>query len=132
MHQTRNAHVNAAIANVIQAAGRLATCKVREMELDGQRSQMKSEAIARIMALPDPHKDNKPYSATAAADIVMNDKAFALHESDRRVATADTIRAAGEYEAAKFAARFEVSGSEIEGYEPLRLALNEAHALVLK
>jgi hypothetical protein len=120
-----------AIARVIVHAGILADCKMREMLLDGQRSQVKSEAITRLMSQPDPQKDGKLYSATAAAEIVMNDAAFALHEADRRAATAATIRAAGQYEAAKLAARLAVSGAEIEGFEPLRLALDASHAVVL-
>lgn len=124
--------VAAAIANIIGTGVKLADCKDREMALDGQRSQVKSEAIARIMDLGDPQKGNKAYSASAAAEIVMNDKVFALHESDRRQATAATIRAAAEYEAAKLAARFQISESEIDGFEPLRLALNDAHAMVLR
>jgi len=128
MDDATKAKVDAVIANVIQSAARLADAKAREMELDGQRSQVKSEAIARIMSIEDPQK-GKPYSATAAAEIVMNDVVFAMHESDRRNATADTIRVAGEYEAAKLAARFAVSGAEIEGFEPLRVALQLDHTV---
>lgn len=129
---TSTARADAAIANVIATACLLANCKQVEMLLDGQRSQVKSEAISRLMAIEDPQKPGKTYSATAAADIVMNDAVFALHESDRRKATADTIRAAGEYEAAKLAARLQVSGSEIEGFEPLRLALEKDHTMALR
>lgn len=106
--------VDLLITAVQVAAVHLADCKTRESELDGQRSQVKSEAIARIMALPDPQKDSKTYSATAAADIVMNDRVFALHESDRRQATAATIRAMGEYEAARLRAWFAVNGAALE------------------
>lgn len=132
MDARQQATVHAAIANVIQTANRLADCKAREMEFEGRRSQVKSEAIARIMSLPDPQKDGKFYSATAAADIVMNDAAFSIHAADQRAATADTIRAAGEYEAAKLAARFGIAAAEVEGYEALRLALSDAHTMVLK
>lgn len=124
--------VDAIIANVIKAAVALGAAKSREMELDGQRSQVKSEAITRIMGLENPQKPGSNYSATAAADIVMNDRVFAIHEGDRRAATATTIQRAGEYEAAKLSARFAVSASEIEGFEPLRLALDEAHTMALR
>ena len=129
MDDATKAKVDAAIANVIQTANRLAGAKATELELEGRRSQVKSEAIARIMSLPDPQKDGKPYSATAAAEIVMNDAAFALHAKDQRHAAAETIRAAGEYEAARLAARFAVMGAEIDGYEPLRLALEKDHTM---
>ena len=131
MDETQKAKVDAAIANVIGAAGHLANAKQLEMLLEAQRSQLKSDAIARIMALEDPQKPGKTYSATAAAEVVMFDKVFAQHEQDRRNATADTIRAAGEYEAAKLATRFAVTGAEIDGFEPLRLALRQNHTVGL-
>jgi hypothetical protein len=126
------ARTDAAVANVVAAAVALAAAKEREMELDASRSQVKSEAIARLMAIEDPQKPGKTYSATAAADIVMNDRVFALHEQDRLGATAETIRKAGEYEATRLSARLLIAGAEIEGFEPLRLALNDSRAIVLK
>lgn len=132
MNEHTKAQIAAALANIIAAGNRLADAKAKEMLLDSQRAQVKSQAIARVMAQPDPEKGGKPYSATAAADVVMNDGAFALHESDRRAATSATIRMAGEYEAAKLAARFAITECEIDGFEPLRLALNDAHAMVCK
>lgn len=131
MNEHKKAEVSAALANIIASGNRLADAKAKEMLLDLQRPQVKSQAIARIMSQPDPEKGGKPYSATAAADVVMNDGAFALHETNRRTATADTIRASGEYEASKLAARFAITECEVESFEPLRLALTEKHTMAL-
>lgn len=132
MDARRKAQVDAAIANVIGAGVRLAEAKMAEMELDSARPQVKSDAIGRLMSLENPQKPGSNYSATAAAEVVMYDLEFADFEKRRRTATAATIRLAGEYEAAKLAARFAVSDAEVESFEPLRLALNDAHAMVLK
>lgn len=113
--------VDAAIANVIQAGNALAAAKAQEMALDFGRAQVKDDAVARLIAA------GKATSVSAAEKIVATDDGFAEHEKIRRTATAETIRKAGEYEAAKLAARFAVSGAEVEGFEPLRLALDKSH-----
>ena len=125
--------VDLLITAVVVAAGHLAECKTRESELDGQRPQVKSEAIARIMALDDP-RTFKKYSATAAAEVVMNDDVFALLESDRRDATAATIRAMGEYEAAKFRAELAISGARVAiiDDEALVVTIGKDHAVEIR
>lgn len=129
---TNTQHADAAIAAVITAANALAAAKAHEVQLADRRSLVKSEAISRLMAMPDPQKDGKLYSATGADAIVMTDPAYALQRADEAEAAANTIRRAGEFEAAKLRARLATAGAEIEGFEPLRLALDQAHELVLK
>lgn len=96
------------------AAMHLATCKGRELELDFARSQVKSEAITRLMGMNDPQKPGRLYSATAAAEIVNNDDMYAAHERDRRAATVATIQAMGAYEAAKLQAWYAVNAATPE------------------
>lgn len=123
--------VDLLILAVERAAGHLADCKTIESELDGQRSQVKSEAIARLMGTENPQKPGSNYSATAAADIVMNDTVFALHESDRREATAETIRAMGAYKAACFRAEYAIKAADLEivSEEPLAVGMGKDHAV---
>lgn len=125
--------VDLLITAVVVAAGHLAECKTRESELDGQRPHMKSEAIARLMGQDDPRKSGK-YSATAAAEVVALDPAFALLESDRRNATAATIRAMGEYEAAKFRAELAISGARVAiiDDEALVVTIGKDHAVEIR
>jgi len=96
---------DAAIAAVVIAGEKYAEATQHEMALEDQRPLVKSEAISRIMAMPDPQKDGKLYSATAADALVMTDKAYALHRQDQGQAAADTIRARAAYEAACSRAR---------------------------
>lgn len=119
---TSTERIEQLIAAVIVTANTLADSKAREMELDSARPRVKSEAIARLMSTTNPQKPGTTYSATAAAEIVGNDMAFMLHEEDRRQATAGTIRAMGEYEAAKLRAKFGIARAELEiiESEPVR------------
>lgn len=126
MGMQRNA-ADTAIGTLIDAAQQLAACKQREMELEDLRGVIKSEAIGRLMTQPDPQKDGKTYSATAAAEVLTLDKGYQIHRRDMSVAVAATINAMGLYEAAKLRARLETSGAEIEGFEPLRVALEKDH-----
>lgn len=90
----------------IGAAGHnYAMATKREMELETERPRIKSEAISRLMALPDPQKDGKLYSATAAEAVVMNDTVYALHRADQAQAAANTIVARAAFEAAKLTAQ---------------------------
>ncbi len=129
MNQQKRNSVDVLITAVIVAAGHLAECKQREMELESSRGQVKAEAIARIMSNPDPMRNNKQYSATAAAEVATYDTVFALHEQDRREATAKTIRAMGEYAAAKLRATFAIIvETHLEGDdEPLDMGLGTDH-----
>ena len=126
--------VDLAIQAVMVASEQLALCKTRESELDFARQAVKSEAISRIMAQEDPQKPGKLYSATAAADIVSSDKAFALFEHDRRMATADTIKAMGAYKAACFRAELAVKGSDLAliDEEPVQPRFGDNHAVTVR
>jgi hypothetical protein len=96
---------DAAIAAVVIAGEKYGAAKQHEMALEDQRALVKSEAIARIMALPDPQKDGKLYSATAAEAIVMTDAVYALHRKDQGEAVAETIRCEAAYKAACYRAQ---------------------------
>lgn len=126
--------VDLLIIAVSVAAAHLADCKDMESTLDFTRSLVKSEAISRIMGLEDPQKPGKTYSATAAADVVSTDRAFALFEADRRQATAKTIRAMGDYEAAKLRAWFAVNGAAIEvvDEDPVRASMGKDHTVEVR
>lgn len=119
--------VDSLIGLVVVAAGALADCKTKESELSSLRSQIKSDAIGRMMTHADPQKPGGTYSATAAEKVVGFDKAFQLHEADERAATAATIRAMGAYEAAKFRARFSIACAELEiiADEPVSVGLGD-------
>jgi hypothetical protein len=95
----------AAIQLVIVQGDRYAEAKKHEMALEDQRPLVKSEAISRTMSMPDPQKDGKLYSATAAETIVMTDKVYALHRADQGEAVAATIRAEAAYKAACYRAQ---------------------------
>lgn len=96
---------DAAIAAVGIAGEKYAAATQHEMALEDQRPLVKSEAIARIMALPDPQKDGKLYSATAAEKLVETDAVYMLHRQDQGQAVADTIRARAAYHAACYQAQ---------------------------
>ncbi len=120
------------ILQVIKTSVTLAKAKHTEMVLEQRRPLVKSEAITRLMSQPDPQKDGKTYSATAADAIVMMDLGYAQHMRDQAEATAMTIEAMGQYEAAKFTARLAITGAELEGYDALRLTLDQAHTVVVR
>ena len=91
-------------AKLGEAAQKYADATAREVELETERPRLKSEAISRIMALEDPQKPGKTYSATAAEAVVTFDKVYAQHRAGQAQAAFDTIVAHAEYEAAKIAA----------------------------
>lgn len=105
--------VDAAIAHLLDQADMLATAKENEMQLAYQRPLIKSEAISRLMSQPDPQKEGKLYSATAAERLVETDEAVRLHLQDERFAAAETIRRQGMYEAARFICRYVTAGAEV-------------------
>lgn len=96
---------DAAIAAVVARGEDYARARQHEMALEDQRPLVKSEAIARIMALPDPQKEGKLYSATAAEAVVMTDKVYAMHRKDLGQAAADTIIAEAHFKAACYRAQ---------------------------
>lgn len=122
--------VDLAIGGVIKAAQVLGLAKATELELVTKRQIIKPEAIARIMQSPDPLKDGKLYSATAAAEVVSLDPTYADCQRDERLAVKYTIEAMGLYEAAKLRGLFAVNMAQIEGLEPLRLVLDAAQTVV--
>lgn len=105
--------IDAAIAALMAAGQRLAQAKEWESLLEFGRHSAKSDAIARIMSLPDPQKDNKPYSATAAEKLVETDAGYAAHLASQREAAKATIIAQTEYHAHQFACRYVTAGSEV-------------------
>ncbi len=111
------------------AAGHLAECKTRELELASVRTQVKSEAIGRMMCVENPQKPGSTYSATAAAEVVSFDKAYQIQQADERAATAATIRAMGEYECAKLRALFAVNSTPVIEEEPVSARMNEKHVV---
>lgn len=128
---TKYAAIDSAIGAVVARANDLARCKMEEGALDFERPAVKSSAIARLMDSEDPQKPGKKYSATGAAEAVTSDETFALHEAHRREATARTIRAMGEYEAAKLRAKFAIVRSELDiiDEEPVALGLGVDHTV---
>lgn len=104
-------HVEQALQEVMGAAMAVRTAAsqygkaaAREITLETERPRLKSEAIARLMSQPDPQKDGKLYSATAAEAVVTFDAVYAQHRADQAAAAATTIEARGHYEAAKVGA----------------------------
>lgn len=85
--------LDAALIAYAEAAEDYIGAQNAEAELAEGRHSAKSDAIARIMALPDPQKDNKPYSATAAEKLAETDKGYAAHLESQRFAAAETLRA---------------------------------------
>ena len=83
--------LDTAIQFFAAAADKYAECAAKEMELEANRHAVKSEAISRIMALDDPQKDGKKYSATAAAALVETDAAYKFHLQDMSEAAKATI-----------------------------------------
>jgi uncharacterized protein YajQ (UPF0234 family) len=91
---------NQAIEAIEQAAERLALATKTEMELEDFRPILKSQAIRRLMATENP-ETGKPHSASSAEKVVEVDAEYAAHRRDQYNAVVETIRARGEYEAAK-------------------------------
>lgn len=116
--------VDLLIQAVVIAAGHLADCKTRESELDFARQQEKQDAMSRVLGV-------HATSVTKAAEVVNLDEQFATFEVRRRYATAKTIRAMGEYEAAKLRAAFAVAGADLSiiDDETLPLGLGADHTV---
>lgn len=92
--------LDTAIQFFAAAGDEYAAAVQHEAELEATRHNVKYGAIARIMLQPDPTKDNKPYSATAAEKLVESDSAYADHLEALREAAAATIIARTKWYAA--------------------------------
>jgi hypothetical protein len=113
---TTSMHDSDALIHMVEMrATEYGDATAREQTLENQRPLIKSEAISRIMALPDPQKDAKLYSATAAEAVVMTDRVYAQHKAEQARAAKDTIVAEGYYRAAYLRAQLAVKTTVATG-----------------
>lgn len=93
---------NAAIDALLAASERVAqACRV-EMELEDERSILKSYAVRRIMV-----RDS--LAATPAEKIVETDEEYAAHREKQHEAVVEKARAFGALDAAKLRAKLSVA-----------------------
>ena len=99
----REQRARASIAALDAAAARCASAHNRVAELEDERALVKPEAIKRIMA------HGLATSNSAAEKIVEQDPFYAEHRSKQRNAETERWASLAAWEAAKLAARLDVS-----------------------
>jgi hypothetical protein len=101
----------AEIANVEEAAKRLAIATNRETQLEDERTLIKDGGIKRLM-------EAKTFgSVTAAEKGIEFDTEYMAHRRRQREAVADRIEATGEFEAAKLRARLYVEMAAVDALQ---------------
>lgn len=104
--------VDRAIGHVLDGAALYARARAAEMELEDNRAAHKQAAILRLIAGGPNPLTGKAHSASSAEAVVETDAEYAAYRALQRGAVVTTITAAGNYEAAKFRARFLTATAE--------------------
>ena len=105
--------IDRAIGMVLDAAELYAKARAAEMELEDNRPAHKQVAILRIIKSGPNPLTGKPHSASSAEAVVETDAGYAAYRKLQREAVITAITAGGNYEAAKFRARFLTATAEV-------------------